>query len=154
MPQLAVTVVPGAIVMAPVVPLMQTSPLYLPGIGLAEPVVSAVTAPENVSSVFVLEAGHFVPVPVVGIPKVVVFPLFQVTVPPPAKLAIGIALDFVPVLPLHFLSLTELATLPLTLVQVIVDFAEAPAGPAERADSAADRQSERGGRRDREPSNT
>ncbi len=60
-------------------------------------------------------------------------PLCQFTVPPWQKLAIESDFDFVPVLPLHFLSLTLPATLPLTLVQVIVDFFAAPAGPADSA---------------------
>ncbi|MGZ6968241.1 MAG: hypothetical protein ACXVKN_10920 [Acidimicrobiia bacterium] len=126
-------------VMFPAV-LTHTEPLNFPGTFI--PLLSAVTAPENLKAVGSVGAGpvfggftypgHFVAFVATSAatPKVLVFPLTHVTVPPTANDAVGSGMEAPPVLPvpLHPLMVTVPVAVPVTVVQVIF-----PLGPAAHA---------------------
>src|ERR1700683_3980247 len=96
-PQLAVSGCPGGSESLPA-EVTQTSPWKTPGIGLADLVVSPVTAPVAVASVSVV--GQSEPLPIVGAPKVVVFPFVHVMVPPAKRVDVLNFCEDPPVLPL------------------------------------------------------
>ncbi len=78
--------------------------------GLAEPVVSPVTAPDTTSSA-ALPAGHRLPVASVAAPTVVVWPFFHLMVPPLARALTLIFFDLPPVFLLHVPTRSGVAAL-------------------------------------------